>query len=274
MANFKTHFVAATTISGLASVSLLTLQLAKPWETGSYFLLGILGGLLPDIDSDKSTPLTMIFYFLSTYCAFASVFNLAIQYSYAELFIVWFAVYFAIRYLVYQLFTKMTIHRGVFHSLLAVVFMALLTVNLSYHALHKPPYMSWYAGAFLGIGYLVHLTLDECYSVDLHNRRMKKSFGTALKPISLENKTASLLMAGVVTLFIYYAPPIKSHWQLFNRALAKHDLQKKWLPQNNRWFENLSLYNAEIPKSVKTIKKISNTSPTVLKKELHETTRH
>jgi hypothetical protein len=37
----------------------------------------------------------------------------------------------------------------------------------------------------VGIGYLTHLVLDEFYSVDLFNRKIKRSFGTALKPFSL-----------------------------------------------------------------------------------------
>jgi hypothetical protein len=255
MANFKTHLIVATTMSGMASVSLLTLQLAKPWETGSYFLLGILGGLLPDIDSDKSTPLTMIFYFLSMYCAFAMVFNLAMQYSFIELFIIWLSVYFGIRYLVFKMFTSMTIHRGTFHSLLAVVFMALLTVTISFHLLHNTPRIAWNAGIFIGLGYLVHLTLDELYSVDLHNKRMKKSFGTALKLFSRENFGASVLMAVALAVFIHFAPPVKNYWQLFNAALAKQDFQKKWLPSNNRWFENILDYPLEIQKPLKAINK-------------------
>jgi hypothetical protein len=255
MANFKTHLIVATTMSGMASVSLLTLQLAKPWETGSYFLLGILGGLLPDIDSDKSTPLTMIFYFLSMYCAFAMVFNLAMQYSFIELFIIWLSVYFGIRYLVFKMFTSMTIHRGTFHSLLAVVFMALLTVTISFHLLHNTPRIAWNAGIFIGLGYLVHLTLDELYSVDLHNKRMKKSFGTALKLFSRENLGASVLMAVILAVFIHFAPPVKNYWQLFNSALAKQDFQKKWLPSHNRWFDNIFSYPIKVQKPLKAVKK-------------------
>jgi LexA-binding, inner membrane-associated putative hydrolase len=254
MANFKTHLIVATTMSGVASVSLLTLQLAKPWETGSYFLLGILGGLLPDIDSDKSTPLTMIFYFLSMYCAFAMVFNLATQYSFVELFAIWLAVYFGIRHLIFRLFISLTIHRGTFHSLLAVVFMGLLAVNAAFYIFHNTSRMAWNSGAFISIGYLVHLTLDELYSVDLHNKRMKKSFGTALKLFSRENLAASFLMALISAGLIHYAPPVKDYWILFNRALAKQDFQKKWLPRDNRWFVNFLEYSDD-SKLVKNIKR-------------------
>jgi LexA-binding, inner membrane-associated putative hydrolase len=255
MANFKTHLIVATTMSGMASISLLTLQLAKPWETGSYFLLGVLGGLLPDIDSDRSTPLTLIFNFLALYCAFAMVFTLAMQYSFVELFVLWGAVYFAIRHLIFRMFISMTIHRGTFHSLLAVAFMTMLSVNASFYAFHNTPRMAWNSGVFVGIGYLVHLTLDEVYSVDLHNKRMKKSFGTALKLFSRENWGASVLMAVVLAVFIQVAPPVKSYWQIFNTALAKQDFQKKWLPLNNLWFDGVVENALESSKSVKVVKK-------------------
>lgn len=259
MANFKTHLIVATTMSGMASVSLLTLQLAKPWETGSYFLLGVLGGLLPDIDSDKSTPLTMIFYFLALYCAFAMVFNLAIQYSFAELFAVWIAVYFAIRQLVFKMFVSMTVHRGVFHSLLAVVFMTLLFVDSSFHLFHQPSRTAWNSGIFVGIGYLVHLTLDEVFSVDLHNKRMKKSFGTALKMFSRENLGASTVMALAVMAFIHFSPPVKNYWQSFNTALAKQDFKRKWLPSDNRWFADVVDYPTKTapPHPAKPIPKLA-----------------
>lgn len=239
MANFKTHLAVATAVSGVASVGLLNLHLATPWETGGYFLLGILGGLLPDIDSDRSTPLIMIFYFLSMYCAFAMVFNLAVQYSFVELFALWGTIYFAIRYLVFEMVIRVTVHRGVFHSLLAVLFMMLLTVDCWYYLLHKTAPMSWNAGFFVALGYLVHLSLDELFSVDLHNKRMKKSFGTALKLVSREHAGASILMAAVLSLFFQYAPPVKGYWETVNKSLAQHDLQQKLMPRNTQWFKGL-----------------------------------
>lgn len=239
MANFKTHLVVAATASGTASVILLSLKLATPWETGAYFLLGVLGGLLPDIDADRSTPLTLIFSMLSLYCAFAMVFNLVPKYSFIELFILWGAIYWAIRYAILEMVIRITIHRGVFHSLLAVAFMTLLTTDACYHLLQKPAAIAWNAGAFIGAGYLVHLTLDELFSVDLQNKRIKSSFGTALKLFSIKNGSASLLMLAVLCVFIQYAPPLKNYWQTVNRALVAHDLQEKWLPKHKQLFKDL-----------------------------------
>jgi len=238
MANFKTHLAVAAGFSGLASVALLNLQLATPWETGGYFLLGVLGGLLPDIDSDRSTPLIMIFYFLSLYCAFAMIFSVAVQYSFVELFAIWGAVYFAIRYLILEMVVRVTVHRGIFHSILAVLFVTFLTVDICYYLLHKSVRMAWNSGAFIGIGYVVHLSLDELFSVDLHNKRMKKSFGTALKLVS-KDLGNNLVMAVFLCAFIQYAPPVKAYWQTVNRAMIKHNLQQKWLPRDAQWFKGL-----------------------------------
>jgi LexA-binding, inner membrane-associated putative hydrolase len=268
MANFKTHLIGATAVSGLASLSLLNLHLAKPWETGGYFLLGIVGGLLPDIDSDKSTPLTIIFYFLSLYCAFAAIFNLAVQYSFAELAVIWLAVYIAIRHVAFKVVTQMTIHRGSFHSLLAVAFFTVMVVDTSYYLLHHLPQKAWNAGLFVGMGYLVHLSLDEIYSVDLYNRRMKKSFGTALKLFSLENGLSSSLMAAILAVLFYYAPPVKAYWQQVSRALAQYHLQQKWLPQQ-RWFAEWENASRHAQKPTSSLKRANSPSHQTANKAKH-----
>ncbi len=45
------------------------------------------------------------------------------------------------------------------------------------------------------IGYIVHLVLDEIYSVDLKNRKIKKSFGTALKLFKVDSNFAIIQTA-------------------------------------------------------------------------------
>ncbi len=239
MANFKTHIVVATATSGLVSVTWLMMHLATPWEVGGYFLLGALGGLLPDIDSDKSAPLTMIFFLLSIYCAFAFVFTMALQYSYLELLCLWYALYFGIRYLVFEFVIRVTVHRGIFHSILALVFVAVLTVDLSYYFFNRAINVAWTNGLFIGIGYGVHLCLDELYSVDLRGRRIKKSFGTALKLLSINNLQVSLLMFGLLLGLIAYTPPFTNYFSRVETAFEQQDLRHKWLPPKNLWFKGL-----------------------------------
>jgi len=65
---------------------------------------------------------------------------------------------------------------------------------------------SWLSGLFIGFGFIVHLLLDEIYSVDLSNKRMKKSFGTALKLYSYKNMTTTALMAGCTLALAWITP--------------------------------------------------------------------
>jgi hypothetical protein len=92
---------------------------------------------------------------------------------------------------------------------------------------------------FVGVGYLVHLILDELYSVDLMGRRMKKSFGTALKPFSLKNFKESLLMLILICGLVYISPPFQNYWHFVNKTLERHNLKQKWLPTKREWFEGL-----------------------------------
>ena len=50
-------------------------------------------------------------------------------------------------------------------------------------------------GLFVLIGFIIHLVLDEIYSVDVEGAVIKKSFGTALKLFDYHSWRASGLMA-------------------------------------------------------------------------------
>ena len=50
------------------------------------------------------------------------------------------------------------------------------------------------SGLFVSVGYVIHLVLDEIYSVDLTGARVKRSFGTALKADQLECENHLLLV--------------------------------------------------------------------------------
>lgn len=239
MANFKTHLLIAATASGLASVAIIATDIVAPVEVGRYFSLGLAGGLLPDIDSDHSVPTKIFFNFLALSGAFGAVLWALPIYSFAELGILWLTIFFLIRYAIFEAFIRLTVHRGVFHSILAILFFGLLTVNISYHLWGSSILASWMSGCFISMGYLVHLCLDEMYSVDLMSKRLKKSFGTALKPISIKNIKASLLMM-LLTMALYSTrPDINPFWTKVTNTVHQYSAQSKWLPKNNRWFSGL-----------------------------------
>ncbi len=206
MANFKTHFSVASVVSGVASVTALATGLASLRQALAYFAIGLIGGILPDIDADNSAPVRLLFNVLALGLAFVSVFYLVDQLSIAELVLVWGATFVSIRYLAFAIFTRFTVHRGVFHSILAAVFFAGMTASVAFHGFSSHAQIAWLSGSFLFMGYLVHLILDEVYSVDLLNRRIKRSFGSALKIVPLKRVWPSLAL-GVATFAVLMTTP-------------------------------------------------------------------
>lgn len=241
MANFKTHLFTASGIGGVAAIACMKAGVAPAAETPALFVLGALGGLLPDIDSDRSVPIRIGFNLLAFALAFLTMFQFVGKYTVLELASVWLGVFVGVRYGVLELFTAFTTHRGAFHSVLAAVFFCLGTVSVSYHLFARPDRIAWLYGVFIGFGYLIHLLLDELFSVDLLNRRVKSSFGSALKIISLKYWRATLLLS-LATAGIYSTVPSPSGFSTtaWNRLEARHTSSKPWLiPSDGRWFDNM-----------------------------------
>jgi membrane-bound metal-dependent hydrolase YbcI (DUF457 family) len=222
MANFSTHVTVAVVASSAAAIAAVNIQLISFDQTLWLILLGTLGGMLPDIDADNSRPVRLLFTILAL--ASVTVVAQAMQYRYEPYWILGAATaaYFAVRYGVFELFNHFTEHRGVFHSLLAAVFFGLLTTFISHDLVHWEVMQSWLNGFFITLGFIVHLLLDECFSVDLTNRRMKKSFGTALKLFHYKNMSVSLLLLAATLALAFNSPsivPVRQtidllHWQV------------------------------------------------------------
>lgn len=231
MANFATHLYGAAAVSSVGALACHTAGWADQSQTQTLFLLGVAGGLLPDIDSDSSTPIRAFFTLLGAVLGFAAGFAFVGQLAPVELGLVWLGVFLAVRYGVLEIFARFTVHRGLLHSLLAAVFMGMAAVHLSLHWLGIAPQQAWLNGLFITLGYLTHLVLDELYSVNLLNARVKRSFGTALKPLSLRAPWASMLMVVAVAAMAYTAPR-PAAWQGTEARLAgaldARELTVKW----------------------------------------------
>lgn len=206
MANFNTHLTAALAISTGAAIAAVNVDLIANTEMAWLIFLGTLGGLLPDIDATNSKPAKMLFFVLALIGTAAAIDLFKNSYPPYPLLGIVAGTYLSIRYVVFALFNKLTVHRGVFHSILAALFFALLTTCICYYFMHLDVLQAWVSGIFIAIGFIVHLLLDEIYSVDLSNTKMKKSFGSALKLFSVNSLTASVLMA-ICTLMLYWITP-------------------------------------------------------------------
>jgi len=238
MANFKTHINGAALASTTASFSAWNLHIID-WPMIPWFIMaGVIGGLLPDIDSDNSKQLKWLFSsiglvigvmvfltddavkrihlpwpFIDFSCNLLSAFPVEIvekighiRFQLSSL-ILAILSYLIIRFPLLYLFKTQTVHRGIFHSLLSALLFSLITTSLSYQVMHVNAYDAWLLGAFMGFGFIVHLLLDEMYSVDLANTKLKRSFGTALKLFSYNNRFASIgLLIASITTYIFYCP--------------------------------------------------------------------
>src|ERR1043166_6421817 len=206
MANFKTHVSVAAALSGVLATGFLAAGVAAPKDVWLYFTMGTVGGILPDIDADHSIPGRMFFSFFALVVAFLMLFSRAGKYSIVELSILWVVTYVVIRHVVFKLFARFSVHRGVFHALLAAIFFGFLTTSLTYHLFKlNEPGAAWMSGLFVSVGYGIHLVLDEIYSVDLTGARVKRSFGTALKLISADVKATTCLV--LATILVFFTTP-------------------------------------------------------------------
>src|SRR5262249_39833172 len=109
--------------------------------------------------------------------------------------------YLFIRYGLSRFLKKLSVHRGMFHSIPAL-FVAGLAVFDVYH--HENVLIRLYLAGARTVGFLSRLILDAIFAVDLRGiPRLKHSFGTALK-LSSRSWKATLfcylllfLMAGI-----------------------------------------------------------------------------
>lgn len=230
MANFNTHLNGAFLVSGTLSLVIYKAGLVNDSGFLLCAALGTIGGLLPDLDSDHSTPIKLGFNIASLVFAFGLVMHWRSELSLLSLMALWLIGYGFMRYMVFSIFTKMTVHRGVIHS---VPYMAILGVGLtclSYYGLKNPLVASWFYGLFLFGGAMVHLTLDEMYSVNLSGMTLKRSAGTAMKFYQHKDKWWYLLLYALLALLVFFAPPFTLFWQTVTDASAWTQLKVGFLP--------------------------------------------
>ncbi len=237
MANFNTHLAVASVGSGLCATVALAGHAAPNNYLLTLTLAGTIGGILPDIDLEKALPSRMLFNVLGVVAAFIALFTLQEQHSIAELWIVWLGAYLFMRYGAFKAFEKRTRHRGIFHSVLAGLFFMILTADIFHRLLGQPSAQAWLTGLFVFVGFIIHLGLDEIYSVDVEGKTIKKSFGTALKLFDTHSLRASALMAVAVVVVLLAAPPTRDFVEMVKPPVFFAFLKDRLLPKGNNWFD-------------------------------------
>ncbi|HCR98585.1 MAG: metal-dependent hydrolase [Halomonas sp.] len=218
MANFRTHMTVAT--AGGMLMAYAGWQ-AQWWPYSQAMLIVALvafGGILPDIDADRSRSIRLIFNILSVPSLVVGVMLLESWLTPGMLLVACGGIYFSVRYLAGILFSKLTVHRGIWHSLMAAGLCSLLTAALSFHLLVQPAGLAWTHGMAVLLGFIIHLVLDEMYSVDLEGARLKRSFGTALKLGDSRRPISNLLMLIATLTLLPWMPPWSDLMELFHQG--------------------------------------------------------
>jgi len=206
MANFRAHLTGGALISGIAAFASYGEGLTSSAETQVLFVLGTASSLLPDIDADDSKPVRGLFQVVGIVAGFLVAFRLAGRVGLFEQVMTWIGVALVVAFPLRWAFARLTVHRGIWHSLLMAVVISLAVTVVAEALVGLSGSLAWLSGGFVLLGYLTHLTMDEMASVDLLDRKIKRSFGTALKPLSLRAWPWSLVLMGVVVVLIGLTP--------------------------------------------------------------------
>jgi hypothetical protein len=221
MANFNTHLSVAAIASGLLATVTLKMDLVFESEAVLLTFLGTLGGILPDIDLKYSHPSRIIFSFLGIIAAFATVFAFQEQYAIIELWMSATGVFLLVRYPLWMLFHHYTTHRGAIHSIATAVLFLFITTLISYHGFQQTAFIAWLTGFYIFFGFIIHLLLDELYSVDFVGNTLKRSFGSAMKIIDTKQWISSVTICSLA-LACWFAHPIQMNLPCL--AIARHSI--------------------------------------------------
>src|ERR1700685_3258820 len=210
MAGYKTHITVSGALGvgyGTAGVMLAGLT---PVEGALAGVLTWFSGMLPDLDSASGRPVREVFSLLAAFAPFAMMGHLMewAHHNSETVTLMGVCLYVAIRYGGALLLNRAAVHRGMFHSIPAM----LITAEIAFLAFRSSSLqvkLMMAGGAALG--FFSHLLLDEGYAVEWSgvHVRLNKFAGSAVKFVGsrfIPNViTYSLLMV------LTYATLVQAH---------------------------------------------------------------
>ena len=179
MGNFKQH-ITCSTATGIAAAGIAYhFGFAPPVCLVSAGLCSF-AGMLPDVDSDTSKSFQECIYLTAGIGCILTASKLRDYGIDSDLAMLGGAfIFLLIRFGLAPLIKRITIHRGMIHS----IPMAVLSGEITFFVVTGTVEDRLVKAAALTAGYISHLILDEVYSIDSAGKtlRLKQSFGTALK---------------------------------------------------------------------------------------------
>jgi membrane-bound metal-dependent hydrolase YbcI (DUF457 family) len=169
-------------------------------------LFGIIGSIFPDIDLKTSRPSKYMRYILMIVLSVFSFFfiqnikllnNINEPLIQSHLIEVSIGISVLIPIVIIKLFENIMEHRGLVHS----IPFGILASLVIYQAFNMNTYIvvnSLYISILFFVGFITHLFLDEMFSVDLLNAKIKKSFGSALTIFSTKNALGYVIVYALI----------------------------------------------------------------------------
>lgn len=184
MASFREHVTFSSLLGvGFAAVGSYAFGFTPAQSLLGGFLAGV-GGMLPDLDSPTGKPGKEIFSLTAAAVPMVLIGHVLawtrLPPETETVMLLLLAMYCGIRYGLAWLVSKLSVHRGMFHSVPAMLIAAEL-IYLTYPS--QLTTVRLYMGAGIALGFFSHLLLDEIYSFKWSGALpgVKRSFGTALK---------------------------------------------------------------------------------------------
>ncbi len=235
MANFNTHVGIAAIAAGSAATLLLKAQFVSIPDALLLTAAGTIGGIAPDIDLGSSKPGRLLFLALGILASVFGVISLIEHLSTTELWMVGLLVFIGVRYGLWFIFSKITVHRGSIHSVVAGITAGFATAAGLYHWAEVPATLAWYTAIVLFAGFMIHLLLDELYSVDFMDNRVKRSFGSALKLVDTDQLGGSITLVLTGFLLWFCTPPFDDVLKAVTDPQLRQSISVNFLPA---WFTN------------------------------------
>ena len=206
MASFERHVNVAVIATGITLAPLHTASIITTPQAFILLALGLIGGILPDLDSDNSKPIQIVFKILSIFfpliIVLSSCRNLPILHS----LLIWISSGLLLKFIFSELFLKQTVHRGIFHSIPMAILFGQMTLALFYYSFNNSLYFSTLGASFIFYGFIIHLLLDEFSSINALGLRIKKSFGSAFKFFDKNNPLGTIILYCLILILFYLLP--------------------------------------------------------------------
>lgn len=221
MAMFREHVATGAVIStGVCVAAYSYGYVTDPLLLLLLFAVTVVGSFLPDVDSDSGIPFYLVYgtatlagsgivalYVLAS--PYANDLRYLIGIPVAALFFFWIVMGAVVK--------KCTKHRGIFHSLPALLIAGTGTFLAARHYGLDDKTALVFAGA-MGLGFLSHLVLDELYSeitLDGIPFNTKSSAGTAMKWFAKQGHVNVVTYVILATL-LYTAWQPEKAWAFYN----------------------------------------------------------